>query len=342
VIDHANGDETTTEGQAYAMFFALVANDRGHFDKLVDWTEENLAGGDLTEHLPAWSWGKAGDGSWRVLDSNSAADADLWMAYSLEEAGRLWGVDRYTALGKIMADRVAHEEIVLVPNVGTTLMPGRVGFHPDSGTWYLNPSYMPPSLLAYFAESDPVWSQAAESLPRLVVSQGGYVMDWIRAGDAGVAAMQPPSTVGNGKPVPTPVGSYDAIRVYLWMGIADPNTPGVRDSLQGMRAMATYLKTNQAPPKSVDAMGKVLDADGPTGFSAAVIPYLHALKLKSEENKQQLRLVATKVSNASSPNNGLYGAGGLYYDQALALFSTGWSEGRYRFDSHGRLSVKWK
>jgi endo-1,4-beta-D-glucanase Y len=337
VIDHAAGDHTTTEGEAYAMFFALVANDHSRFDKLVDWTEANLAQGDLTAHLPAWDWGKAPDGTWKVLDANPAADADLWMAYSLEEAGRLWHNDRYAKLGKVMADRVAHTEIVLVPGIGTTLMPGALGFHPDPQTWYLNPSYMPPSLLAYFAQTDPVWGQVSQSLPNLVVSRGGFVMDWINAGDKGVKAMQKPSTVGDGKPVPTPVGSFDAIRVYLWMGIADPNTPGVRESLRAMQGMASYLKGNVTPPKEVDADGAVLNSDGPTGFSAAVIPYLHALKLKKEEGKQSDRLAATK-----DPKSGLYGHEGYYYDQNLALFETGWAEGRFRFDDHGRLGVKWK
>jgi len=339
VIDHAAGDRTTTEGESYAMFFALVANDPNRFGKLVDWTEANLAQGDLTLHLPAWSWGKAPDGTWRVLDSNPASDADLWMAYSLEEAGRLWHNDRYDKLGKIMADRVAQQEIVLVPGVGTTLMPGAAGFHPDPQTWYLNPSYMPPSLLAYFAHQNPQspWGEVASSLPGLIGSQGGFVMDWIKAGADGLQPMQPPSTVGDGKPVPTPVGSYDAIRVYLWLGLADPATPGVRASLRNLRGMAAYLKSNVTPPLQVDATGKVLDPNAPTGFSAAVIPYLHALKLTKEEGTQSDRLAATK-----DPQNGLYGHGGGYYDQNLAMFETGWVEGRYKFDNNGQLHVKWK
>ena len=339
VIDHAAGDRTTTEGESYAMFFALVANDPNRFGKLVDWTEANLAQGDLTLHLPAWSWGKAPDGTWRVLDSNPASDADLWMAYSLEEAGRLWHNDRYDKLGKIMADRVAQQEIVLVPGVGTTLMPGAAGFHPDPQTWYLNPSYMPPSLLAYFAHQNPQspWGEVASSLPLLIGSQGGFVMDWIKASADGLQPMQPPSTVGDGKPVPTPVGSYDAIRVYLWMGLADPATPGVRASLRNLRGMAAYLKSNVTPPLQVDATGKVLDPNAPTGFSAAVIPYLHALKLTKEEGTQSDRLAATK-----DPQNGLYGHGGGYYDQNLAMFETGWVEGRYKFDNNGQLHVKWK
>src|SRR5579863_2871449 len=56
VIDHDQGDRTTSEGQAYGMFFALVANDRSRFDGLLRWTEKNLAEDDLSSHLPAWLW----------------------------------------------------------------------------------------------------------------------------------------------------------------------------------------------------------------------------------------------------------------------------------------------
>src|SRR5258707_1797379 len=74
VIDHDAGDRTTSEGQAYGMFFALVANDRSRFDGLLRWTEQNLADNDLATHLPAWLWGHNKENQWGVLDSNSAAD----------------------------------------------------------------------------------------------------------------------------------------------------------------------------------------------------------------------------------------------------------------------------
>jgi endoglucanase len=30
------------------------------------------------------------DKNWAVIDTNSASDADIWIAWSLLEAGRLW------------------------------------------------------------------------------------------------------------------------------------------------------------------------------------------------------------------------------------------------------------
>ena len=90
VIDPQGGGRTTSEGQSYAMFFALVNNDQARFERLLKWTQTNLAQGDLATHLPAWLWGKTKEGEWKILDPNPASDADVWIAYSLVEAGRLW------------------------------------------------------------------------------------------------------------------------------------------------------------------------------------------------------------------------------------------------------------
>lgn len=343
VIDHNAGDRTTTEGQSYAMFFALVANDRGRFEKLLDWTENNMAQGDLTAHLPAWSWGKAPDGSWGVLDSNSASDADLWMAYALCEAGRLWHVQRYSKLGGILATRIAREEVETVPTLGTTLLPGAQGFHPSQMIWYVNPSYLPPSLLTYFAHRDPEqpWEQVLASLPQVVHTSGGFAMDWmVVSGDSGVQPSASPgvaSSLQSGQAPPLPTGSFDAIRVYLWAGIADPRTPHVAGTLAALRGMVNYLNTAMTPPQQIGPEGQVLTPNGGVGFSAAVIPYLRAQGRKSQE-----RIQADRVAAMRDPKSGLYGRDGLYYDQNLVLFEEGWATGRYSFDPQGTLHVKWK
>jgi endo-1,4-beta-D-glucanase Y len=339
VVDHTAQDHTTSEGQAYAMFFALVANDRIRFDKILDWTQANLAANDLTLHLPAWSWGKNPDGSWRVLDQNPAADADLWMAYDLMEAGRLWHEPRYRNLGTLIAMRIAQQEVVYVPGLGTTLLSGPAGFHPDPNTWLLNPSYLPPFLLAYFAKTIPggPWGAVLQSLHPLLAkgSGAGFAMDWVSAGTEIRPSISPSQIASDNREKP-PIGSYDAIRVYLWLGIADPLTPGVQGLLPLVSGMAAYLKDHLTPPEQVDSLGRVLNPNAPPGFSAALIPYLHALGLKQQEKLQMDRLAATRDASL-----GLYGHNAAYYDQNLALFSTGWTEQRYRFDHDGNLRVKW-
>ena len=341
VIDHADYERTTSEGQAYALFFALVANDRSRFDQLLNWTEANLAGGDLTLRLPAWRWGQTSSGQWKTLDDNSAADADLWIAYTLLQAGRLWHDSRYDKLGRLMAERIAREEVVLIPHFGTALLPGPHGFQLGTNAYVLNPSYLPPFLLTSLARILPhgPWPALLKTLPQLLTlpSTHGFAMDWVSAGPDGVQPAAAPAQPVDGAQQAQPAGSYDAIRVYLWLGLADPATPGLRPLLAAANGMATVLQTALTPPRIVSAQGAVVSPDAPVGFSVAVIPYLSALGLKDQARMQQDRLVA-----ARDPATGLSSNPSQYYDENLVLFSTAWSEKRYRFDLSGELHVNWK
>lgn len=338
VVDRSANDHTTSEGQAYALFFALVANDRARFDKILDWTQSNLANGDLATRLPAWSWGKAPDGSWRVLDQNPASDADLWLAYDLCQAGRLWHDAHLFRLGAAVSMRIAQAEVAFVPGLGTTLLSGATGFHPSPDLWLLNPSYLPPSLLAYFAKTSPTgpWRSVLDSLQPMLSEGSGanFAMDWVSAG-AQIKPSIPLAQLTNHSSDLPPIGSYDAIRVYLWLGLADPATPTVHSLLPLVSGMSGFLKDHPAPPEKVDYAGRIVSPNSPPGFSAAVAPYLEAANLKAAARNQFSLLQSSKNTI------GLFGPKSDYYDQNLALFATGWSEHRFRFDRDGLLKVNW-
>ena len=129
VVDPADSRKiTTSEGQSYALFFALAANDRDAFGKLFQWTQNNLAAGDLRAHLPGWLWGKKDDEQWTLLDSNSASDSDLWIAWALLEAGRLWQQPQYTETGKALLARIVavanyYDELCNPTNIANALTP---------------------------------------------------------------------------------------------------------------------------------------------------------------------------------------------------------------------------
>ncbi len=182
VIDPQGDSRSTSEGQAYALFFALADNDRACFDRVLTWTQANLASGDLQSHLPAWLWGKNKDGAWKTLDSNPASDADVWMAYTLVEAGRLWRSTSYSAIGRQMLAQIAKTEVVDLPGFGAMLMPGPSGFQHDR-VWTLNPSYLPLFLFERLAVVDPAgpWQRIALGIPRLLEQSArhGYAMDWV-------------------------------------------------------------------------------------------------------------------------------------------------------------------
>ncbi len=341
VIDPQSDQRTTSEGQSYALFFSLVANNRQQFDRVLSWTQTNLAGGSLATNLPAWLWGRDKDGVWKVLDQNSASDADTWIAYSLIEAGRLWKEPAYTQLGKAMLPLIANTEVATLPRFGPMLMPGRFGFQHES-TWTLNPSYLAEFVLNRLATADPTgpWAEIAIRVPAVIeqASRHGFIMDWVDyvPGDG----FYPTVPLHEGVDVNTQSinGSYDAIRVYLWAGMMDPASTDRAHILNTIPSMATYLASHDAPPEKVNANGIPMEQDGPVGFSAAMLPYLRAYPSTSQASGRQMIRMAAQKDAAT----GLYGKGLTYYDQNLALFGTGFLEGRFRFGPAGELNVEWK
>lgn len=332
IIDHDAQERTTSEGQAYALFFALVANERQRFDQILRWTESNLAGGDLNQRLPAWLWGRAPDGSWRVLDENSASDADLWLSYTLLQAGRLWKEPRYHALGLSLARRVAANELAFIPGQGPTLLPAPDGFRRDE-VFDLNPSYMAPQLMAGLAAAgaNGSWKVAASVATRTLQtsSRNGFAFDWVKfEKDKGFSPTA-------GQPGKEPAGSFDAIRVYLWTGMLASGAPGRNGLLETFRPMAAYLRDHGAPPALIRADGQP-EGSGNIGFSAAVVPLL-----RSMGETALARMQLERYNAALNPVLKLYGNPPRYYDQNLILFSEGWRDKRFRFSERGVLSVDW-
>lgn len=329
VIDVGSSDSrTVSEGQSYGLFFALVANDRQTFDKILQWTENNLASGDLTAHLPAWLWGHAQDGQWKVLDPNAAADADLWIAYSLLEAGALWHERSYTARGARFARRVLDEEGENLPGLGFALLPGQKGFHLAPDVWRLNPSYAPLQVIRGIGTrlaDDARWPRLAASSARMLdeTAPHGFAPDWTHfRTEHGFA----PDEATHGQ------GSYDAIRVYLWAGMLDPRDDSAASLAARLAPFADFVAAHGAPPESVDAAtGKPGPNLGNAGFSAAAVPFLAARKQDALVDAQAAR--AESLAAQSAPG---------YYSSVLMLFGLGWRDGRYRFAPDGTLDVAWK
>lgn len=340
VFDPKGDQRTTSEGQAYALFFALADNDRTHFDRVLNWTEVNLAGGDLQKHLPAWLWGKDPSGEWKALDPNPASDADVWMAYSLIEAGRLWNAPRYSQIGRGMLAQIAATEVVELPGFGTMLLPGPTGFKIDQ-SWMLNPSYLPVFIFERLAVVDTAgpWHRIALNIPLFIQqsTRHGYAMDWVTYfpgdGFSPVTDQKP-----GGKDKEGVGGSYDAIRVYLWAGMMNPKGNGRFNMINTLSGMYAYLADHDAPPEKISELGVPLAQDGPVGFSAAVLPYLRAFPDRSKLSTQQL----VRMNLMKDEATGLYGKDLAYYDQNLALFATGFLDGRFTFGPEGELKVEWK
>ena len=188
------GGGTISEAQAYALLRALWAGDEETFGRVCQWTRANLSREKSHgDHLLAWKWGKQPDGSWGVLDWNSASDADLDYALALLLASRQgWrspsGFPDYQALARQVAKDIMDKEVVELPSGALYLAPGN--WHAQAPPYLINPSYFFPAAYRIFAQAgfDSRWGRLhADAYPFLArLSRGleetpgvGLVPDWV-------------------------------------------------------------------------------------------------------------------------------------------------------------------
>jgi endoglucanase len=327
---------TSSEGQSYGMFFALVAGDQPMFDKLWRWSVANLAAGDIGRQLPAWWWGRKPDGAWGVLDTNTASDADVWFAYVLLEAGEAWNRADYLRDGQALLARIEREEVVDLPGLGPMLLPGRESFVRPDHLWQLNPSYLPVPVLRRLALASPggPWTRIAANTAAMMpaVSPKGFVADWVS-----YRGTSPGSGVFVVDPVKGDLGSYDAIRTYMWAGMTATDDPLATPILNALDGMTAATAASGTPPEKVQTTTGAASGTGPFGFSAALIPYFQA-KGEPWLADLQRRRVDTLLQQSLLPER-VRGRQPPYYDVVLSLFALGWADDRYRFTRTGKVRL---
>jgi endo-1,4-beta-D-glucanase Y len=209
VIIPEQGGGTISEAQAYALLRAVWANDEPSFTRVYTWTYQNLsrvrAHGDS---LLAWRWGRLPDGSFGVLDANSAADADLDYALALMLAARKgWTApsglpDFREEARRVQADILA-KEVVALPDGELLLTPGN--WHEPTPPYLLNPSYFSPAAYRLFEKlatgaDQTRWGRLRGDTYKLLerLSQGlggqpgvGLFPDWCRVDAAGRVSPAP-------------------------------------------------------------------------------------------------------------------------------------------------------
>ena len=204
VVDTGQGRISHSEGQGFAMLFAVAADDRASFERLWRWTQKNLQVRD--DALLAWRWDpKAG-----VTDRNNAADGDILVAWALLRAGARWQRPELTAAGQRIA-RDVRVKLVRRSTHGLVLVPGLEGFDKPEGLT-LNPSYWVFPALRELDRADPApeWAELAKNgIDILGYSYFGrwrLPPDWLRLGERVSPGGTPPERF-----------SYDAVRIPIYL-----------------------------------------------------------------------------------------------------------------------------
>lgn len=273
VVDPKAGEITTSEGQAYAMLRAVWMEDRGVFDRTYNWALNNLNRGVRPDNLLAWKWGRAPDGSFRVLDRAFASDADEDAALALIMAARTWNDGAYLLQAReILADLWEKGTVVAGSRryllAGDTLCQG--------STCRLNPSYYAPYAYRIFAREDPGhdWLSLVETSYVLLGTNSALTTtrlpsDWLTL-DTATGELRLGNDVGSRY-------SYDAFRVH-WRVTLDGVLYGdgraqayLRDSLAWL---VDRFRKDQRLPAVISSRGEPKADHEALEMLAAVLPPL--------------------------------------------------------------------
>ena len=204
IVDTGQARISHSEGQGFAMLFAVHYADRTSFDRMWQWTQRNLqVRGDA---LLAWKWQPQGG----VTDRNNAADGDLLVAWALLRGAEKWSHPEYRAAATRIAEDVRRKSMRRSTH-GLVLLPGQEGFDKAEGLT-LNLSYWVYPALTELARADPApeWEELARNgITILTYSYFGrwrLPPDWLKLGERVSAAGPPPERFG-----------FDAIRIPIYL-----------------------------------------------------------------------------------------------------------------------------
>jgi endoglucanase len=210
VIRHDQGGDIVSEGQAYAMLIAEVADRPALVRTIWSWTTAHLGRSDGL-------FASRASGTGQVEDPQSATDADTLIAYALF---RYTGLDEAALhdAGRRVANAVlAHESVSL--RDGAML--------PVAGPWatstsppIVDPSYLMPGVFAELANltGDGRWTGAADAATKLIgeLTDRGTLLppDWAELAHG---RLQPIANPGGGAGVQY---GFDAARLPIWFATA--------------------------------------------------------------------------------------------------------------------------
>jgi endoglucanase len=183
---------------------SFLMDDKKTFDLVYSWSKYNL---QRKDGLFSWLWGENKNGDYKILDQNSASDADVDIAFSLILAYEKWGDKNYLDNALIIINSIWQNETRDIDG-HQILTPGVVQNCCDKVE--LNPSYFSPYAFRLFQkyDSNHDWDKVVDSSYYLLdlatqKSAIGLPPDWFVLQNGQVVLEDGRSNF-----------SYDAIRVF--------------------------------------------------------------------------------------------------------------------------------
>lgn len=290
IMDPDRNNVTTSEGQAYMLLMSLATNDKKTFDLVYTWTKNNLSRKDK---LFAWLWGKNKNGDYKIIDPNSASDADIDIAFSLLSAYQQWQDKKYLKEAIPIIESIWDKETRRVGK-HLVLMPGVK--QAEAETIEINPSYFSPYSFKLFQKYDDKhdWNELVDSsyfylnevmsktktgLPPnwFLIKNGQIIIEETRRGDF----------------------SYDAIRVF-WRVYSDYRRTGDKRAIPILQKAKFFIKKWKATGMiytNYKADGKLRNREEFVGAIGILIPVINLYDKKAAAEIYKVEVVPYFAEN---------------------------------------------
>jgi endo-1,4-beta-D-glucanase Y len=291
------GNDTVSEGQAYALLLSAAGGESERFRTIWSWTRDHLQRDDA---LFAWHWA---DG--HVVDAQPASDADVLIATALAHAAERFRSPQYARDAVRIAHGVVTNEIART-SIGPVLV---------AGPWaraerLVNPSYFLPFAFRTLGAltHDRVWDAMTVSATRIVAQLATHSLppDWATVSASG---MPTPHTGPDGS---SPRFGFDAVRIPIIWNVNPPES-----SLVGMVANWNRLLLTRSQNERC-ALPLQLDATAlPNAAPSAIACVAAAVGATAARDTPLRNALVGRARSLSSPLGSYYADAWIALAQAL-------------------------
>ncbi|WP_417696331.1 glycosyl hydrolase family 8 [Psychromonas sp.] len=174
VIDGENDNLSNSEGQGFALLFAVFSNDRKQFEKIWAWTQQHMQREDYLFREQVSSSEQACDKAC-ISSKPNASNGDIIIAWALLAAENKWDRQIYLVEGFRVLDAIKAK--LIDKKYGYQLvLPTEKGVDVGDQSEQINLSYWVFPAFNLFSEvtGDPIWAEVYQS--------GISLMEWARFG----------------------------------------------------------------------------------------------------------------------------------------------------------------
>lgn len=275
IIDPDKDNITTSEGQSYMLIRSLVMNDKRTFDLVYAWTKNNL---QREDKLFSWLWGKNKNEEYKIIDDNSATDADVYTACALLLAYEIWGSHKYLNEAIPIIHSIWDKETRTIGN-HLVLMPGVAQTY--SKKIEVNPSYFSPFAFRFFQKYDNLhdWSSLIDSsyyyLSKVTaMTDTGLPPNWFLIVNSQEEGSDEGQIILENSPRSD--FSYDSIRVFLrlYLDYIESGEKRALPILKKSKFLVNQWKKTKNFYVDYQKNGQLRDKEKFTGSIAVLVPVI--------------------------------------------------------------------